>query len=332
MAHIAATPSRIDLFYSLAGVLIEPLPGLTSAGTHWSLFEAAIQIAIEEDNHALRKAAASIATIPSESLSDRRKRYHAVLGRNASLSIAQYESQAVEGRLMGSAALTVEAIYRSAGLALAKDELPDHVSLELAFIAFLMEHELESESEARGWRSARRIFVEKHAGRWIPQFAEALQRSGDEVYQPIGYLLAQVLDGEMKAPYRRADDSEEYAIPVLIEPEACNLCSFCVQVCPTKALGVHETLETTSLLIQDPRCISCGKCVAVCPVKIVQLEEISVEGKVRSLFQSPRGRCPGCGSPTVSQAELKAIAAQIGSPRWLDYCMECRPFFLEETR
>jgi hypothetical protein len=40
---------------------------------------------------------------------------------------------------------------------------------------------------------------------------------------------------------------------------------------------------------------------------------------------SERAHCPLCGDPTVSKAELEAVAARLGEhPVWLDACLVCR--------
>ena len=37
-------------------------------------------------------------------------------------------------------------------------------------------------------------FIEAHAGRWLPHLGRALAQAGDEVYAPIGELLAAAAD------------------------------------------------------------------------------------------------------------------------------------------
>jgi hypothetical protein len=80
--------------------------------------------------------------------------------------------------------------------------------------------------------------------------------------------------------------------------------------------------------VADKTCTVCG----FCATNVLQLAETSAESKLRQLYISPREKCPGCGVPTVSKAEVDAIAEQMGRPRWLDYCSDCRIIFLEDLR
>ena len=112
----------------------------------------------------------------------------------------------------------------------------------------------------------------------------------------------------------------------------CSLCGFCVQVCPTQALSIFETQNTTALHLAVDRCSGCARCERICHTGVLQMGSSRPTEETTTLFQSARARCAACGKATVSESELGSVAEQIGSPEWLDYCLECRTLLLFETR
>src|SRR3989304_6750995 len=70
--------------------------------------------------------------------------------------------------------------------------LPVHASLESAFLAHLadVEQVANPSTSLRAGLSYEQQFIKQHAGRWLPELGRTLARSGDEVYGPIGQLLA----------------------------------------------------------------------------------------------------------------------------------------------
>jgi ferredoxin len=320
--------ARTRLYQTLAEALSEPPDWLSASGQHWPLFTAALEVAHDENQAAIRQAVVEVAAIPPEGLSRRQARYAALFSGLGRPHLWLYESLARDGKLAGPSALAVWSVYEVAGLAVAGTELPDHASVELAFLAYLAEQETRMPSEAAGWRRARRLFIKRHAGRWLPALGEALALTGDKVYVPIGRLLTAALNTDL--PPRRGSSSQPMrGLPTLSQPENCNLCSFCVQVCPTHALTIHETDKITALLLTDSTCVACGRCVRACTSHALQPGTgIPCAGQ-HVLRESLRARCRGCGQPTVSEAELEEVAARIGAPIWLNYCSDCRPLLLE---
>ncbi len=74
--------------------------------------------------------------------------------------------------------------YATAGLALAPafHGLPDHVSVELEFMAFLCSQETDAwdrqdPREGMEFLKRQRTFLERHLGRWFPDFAREVQRA-----------------------------------------------------------------------------------------------------------------------------------------------------------
>lgn len=314
---------RADLYAALAEALAEPPDWLAAPGRDWPLSESANCLAAASAS--ARRAVQSLAEIRPEPLAVRRARYAGLFAGPGRPRFQLYESEAVSGRVFGPQATEVERYYSAAGLEAAGAELPDHVSMELAFLAHAAEH---------GGREVERDFIAQHAGRWLPFLGRALARSGDEVYAPIGQLLAEWV--EECAGGRASDDRRDAArhaprvtrLPVIAQAGACSLCGFCAQVCPTRALAIHETARETLLALSPAECVGCNKCERVCETRALKMQPSAGERAAARgqsvLRQSPRARCRGCDEPMVSQAELDFVIRQIGHPAWLDYCSDCR--------
>ncbi len=67
---------------------------------------------------------------------------------------------------------------------------------------------------------------------------------------------------------------------VEIDSQKCRLCSYCVQLCPTKAIK----LEKDTIRIIPERCILCGSCVTGCPQRAISFD--SGLGLVRNTLSS----------------------------------------------
>jgi len=93
-------------------------------------------------------------------------------------------------------------LYETAGLQITDGELPDHASLELAFLAYLARQPLLDPIHASRWQRLEKQFITHHAGRWLPELGRGLGASGDLVYAPIGRLLAGSLVERIHRPQR----------------------------------------------------------------------------------------------------------------------------------
>jgi ferredoxin len=336
---------RADLYQALAEALAEPPEWLALAGCDWPLTAVVRNLAGSSVN--LDGAVTGLAAVPAESLPARRRRYAALAFGPGRPPLWFYESGQREGRLLGQAAGAVARLYQAAGLELAGAELPDHASVELAFLAFLARRQAGEPESSRAWQQLERRFIEEHGGCWLPALGRALAESGDPVYGPVGRLLACCFSTTERPARRRLPDRRQPPrLPTLARPEECTLCTFCVQVCPTRALTVHETGDETILLLLDSRCNGCAKCVGACATAALKLAprpvadpgqpavapvENGAVAQWRPLRRSPRAICLACGEAMVSHAELDFVASQIGRPAWLAYCLECRPYLMERN-
>ncbi len=88
----------------------------------------------------------------------------------------------VSGLLMGPSAIDVKKWYRQAGMELSSNikELPDHIGIEIRFMAHLCEKELEAETNddqelVAKIKDTQLGFLETHLTKWIDPFVEKVQ-------------------------------------------------------------------------------------------------------------------------------------------------------------
>lgn len=321
--------SDARLFQALAEILAAPPEWSTLPGDEWPLLADILDIARNDENHieALYAIARELAQIPPETLADRKARYESLFTEAAHTGLHLYESMARYGSLISPATHALRAVYKAAGLTVSGTELPDHASVELSFLSHLSARGAMAEGNSRQWRQARRLFIKHHAGAWLPALGRTLTQTQDMVYSPIGKLLTYTLSTQSQ---RRKPAKIQGNLPELRDVEACNLCGFCVQVCPSHALVVHETDTVTTLSITDSACLACNRCVRICSTQALTLWEMHPDTTQRVLRESPRVHCLMCGEPMVSQAEWDTVSSQLGAPDWLRYCLDCRPFLMRQ--
>lgn len=315
-----------DLYQLLAEALAEPAEWLSLLGKQMPLYKTASALA--ETSPAARKNLDALASIPAESLDARKLRYAAIF--NPANGLWLYESAALYGRIIGEETFTLSRLYHAAGLEAIGAELPDHISVELAFLAFLISNEETAQDE--------KLFLQEHAGRWMPALGHALANSCDPVYAPIGSLLVDWISERAlkhQLPSTGLDESlPGSSLPAIPQADDCTLCGFCSQICPTRVLTMREDQAETALILRhDFTCTSCNKCAEVCDTKAIEMVsvgEIRTENKV--LRRAERPLCKECDTPLISAAELEYIARQLGNPEWLAYCLDCRPLLMERQK
>ena len=211
---------RADVYALLAELLAEPLDWMSLSGREWPLFDLLTQLAAESDS--ARRHLDLLAGILSEEPDQRRERY-ASLFASGRPRFWLYESAAKTGKILGEQTFEMARLYRAAGLESAGAELPDHISLELAFLSYLVERDNISPYEQQ--------FLENH-GDWMIGLGRALKQSGDPVYAPIGALLADWLTEQTHhATTSQAQHSlHNKLLPNIPHADDCTLCGFCAQV------------------------------------------------------------------------------------------------------
>lgn len=324
---------RSELYSALAEVFSDPPDWLALSGSQWPLYSIATDLALDSIN--ARLALGKMEGISPEPIAIRQERYNALFSGPGRPRFWLHESLYRSGQLFGSETMDVGGIYRTAGLVIEGAELPDHVSLELAFLAYVANQQVNADQPSGTWVEIEQNFIKTHAGQWLPALGRDLADSGDEVYAPIGQLLADWLMGSRQPLHHGYAPTTGLYTPVMQEVENCSLCGFCVQVCPRRVLSIHEDSSKTVLLYSGRSCNGCGKCVRICPARVLILRKLipgaGTSGEMVVLSSSPRALCPKCGRPTVSQAELEYITGQMGYLPWLELCQECRFISMEDV-
>lgn len=287
----------------------------------WPLLSTVVDLAEQQPSPTLDEAIKAISSVGVGSADEFQRQYQTLFIGGGNPPIWLHESYYVDGRIPGPSTFAVKKLYLDAGLEAAGAELPDHASMEWAFLAHLAEMEGRDQENGEVWRSTQRLFIKNHLMRWYPSVVRGLARSEYPFWVAIGRLCEAVLELN---PGRGTKSTPQLNLPVIQDEDECTLCGFCVQECPTQALEILEDDQTTAIWLSPSSCNGCQKCVQVCPEFVLTLSgKFKGDDKVL-LRESPRSVCPLCGKPTVSKAELAFVAARLGNSKWVTFCLECR--------
>jgi len=315
-----------EVYYSLAEIFNqnsgEEIPDwLSLPGKEWPLLSTVDDLAKQRSSPQLEEAVKAIACLGEGSIIERQREFQTLFIGKGHPLVWLYESHYVDGRVPGPTTFAIKNLYADTDLEVAGAELPDHASMQMAFLAFLAEKEGQDQENQEVWRSARCLFLKNHLMRWFPEVTGRLIRSGYPVWAAIGYVSEAVLNLSQDIVIGPETQREN---PIIPNVDKCTLCGLCVQVCPTRALSIQEDNHTTAIWVSTGTCNGCKKCVKVCPEQVILLSGKSDGSEKVLLRGSPRSTCPGCGNPTVSEAELAHVASRLGNPEWLSYCIRCR--------
>jgi TorA maturation chaperone TorD/Fe-S-cluster-containing hydrogenase component 2 len=329
--------ARAMIYHALAEALADPIPGVQEL-----LLEAVTIGAQVLDSVACQKTALTLAKLPTTNLEALRRSYTRLIANPGRRPLVLYESLYRGSGLMGQITWEVEQYYRALGLALVKGELPDHASVELAFLGHLATAETTARAVGDGQliarlRAEQDTFLRAHAGAWLPEVGVALASAvaDNRFYTAVGRLLSEFLAEEMTG--RKQNGRTRVRLPTLKDPDACTLCGLCVGSCPLDALRVIESATETVLTLNPAHCIGCNRCGRTCPEGVLLLSSTTWPDSrfdpasgagYRVMRQSPRLECPNCGRPTVSRAELDAVLARLQPDpvvqQRLYLCIECK--------
>ncbi len=254
-----------------------------------------------------------------------------------------------EGWVMGPWAVQVRRDYEAEGLSLPADsrELPDHVSLELDFMAHLTAGEAAAWADgqpavAAEWRRKEFAFLRDHLARWLPAFCGRVLAATDHpFYAPLARLtgafvpfdLAQTGVGPVRDRARNGEACHSWTLDV--EADRCTLCGACVRVCAPRSLFLHRRDTELILAFDAATCRGCAACARVCPDHILALRRgqdgilSGDDRKYRPLASSPLVACAACGQPFTTQATLERIGELSGDDmplvmKMLSLCPECK--------
>lgn len=127
----------------------------------------------------------------------------------------------LDGAVMGQATVAIEECYRDAGLDRAGSfhDLPDHVSLQLEFVAYLC----ASEAAGDAPRTKADDFLASFARYWLPPFVTALEKvSGPDGAARVYLCLARLLHVAVSHDLRDYRTASGEAIAAATESAATN--------------------------------------------------------------------------------------------------------------
>jgi ferredoxin len=347
VAQTEGTRARAMVYHALAEALAGPVPGIAGL-----LLDAVTAGTQTMGSVACQRAALALAELPVPDLDALRRNYVCLCGPGGKFlnglpegrrvqvtaganrqPVALYESLHRRGCLGGQPTWVVERHYRALVLAPVGGGLPDHASLELAYLGHLATAEAEAREAGDGrliarLRAEQRTFLSTHAGAWLPEVGLALVAAGGSFYATVGRLLSGFLAEELTGR-KQWDGRAGAQAPILKDPAACTLCGLCVGSCQRGALRVMESVTQTELTLNPAQCTGCNRCVRICPEGVLLLS-LGAANRTdwRVMRRSPRTSCPNCGRPTVSQAELDAVFARLQPDsavgQRLRQCVECK--------
>ncbi len=254
-----------------------------------------------------------------------------------------YESvyRTPDARLMGDVTRQVIEAYAGAGLALpdGSRDMPDHVTVELEFMAYLAAGEAAARVEgdlalAATHLQRQAVFLRDHLTPWIPYFCHrVIEANRDGYYGQAATVLAgfvvrdlQVVAAEWRAVSGRPSPSAASDQPsaagqwnVVFHPEQsamspCTLCGICAEVCRPAALRLNNDGQELTLLFDPALCVGCPHCVKYCPERILLVEPAAgappaAEARaVRQLAASAIARCVRCDGPLGEPLPISEIA------------------------
>lgn len=108
------------------------------------------------------------------------------------------DGEPTRGLLMGPSTVDVRRLYQEAGAELGLTELPDHIGLELAFLAFLCEREREAAASgdrvtADNYRAYQRGFLKEHVLQWVPSYCDTVrERSATSYFRALAAITPEL--------------------------------------------------------------------------------------------------------------------------------------------
>jgi len=254
-----------------------------------------------------------------------------------------YESVHREGRMMGNPALNVRRFMAAEGVTQAGQTPPDHVSIELAFMAYLTSceasfREAGDGERASGYLDLQESFLQQHLMRWLPQFCHRLLTGRPHAYYA---ALARRVQSFVAADLVQiqAWSGRDLDIgSVVVEPRdwwsvrmgpGCTHCGVCVEVCRAGALNLVSQDNVTILSYEPALCDGCAACQRWCPEESIHVERVDECPARSELVRSAKLTCPGCGrlyAPTPMVDQVRARLGEVNEAmlQRLIMCPDCK--------
>lgn len=244
---------------------------------------------------------------------------------------------------MGNPAIHVRRLMTAEGMAPAGHILPDHVSIELAFMAYLASCEASFWELADGERASRYLhrqesFLQEHLMQWLPQFCNRIltgrphARYSALARQAHSFVAADLV--QVQAWSGRSSDEGHIEVDsrdwwrVWVGPD-CTLCDICVQVCRPGALRLGLQEQETVLSYEAALCDGCAACQRWCPEETIHVERVEECPAESELVRSAQLACPGCGRLHAPASMVDKVRGRLGEVsesmlQCLIMCPDCK--------
>jgi TorA maturation chaperone TorD/ferredoxin len=241
-----------------------------------------------------------------------------------------YESVYREGRTMGESTLDVRRRLAEEGLAPSTRILPDHVSVELSFMAHLTSREAlawggGNGQEARHYLELQESFLHDHLTAWLPQFCHCVL-AGRPVatYAELAHLTETFVASDTERVREWVGDVVGVTVGVgtgqqgwfLSVGLGCTLCQICVQVCRPGALRCARDDKHAGITLHwdSTKCDGCAACEHWCPEEAISVGP-SLHGALYpngELARSELLACPGCGRHHAPKSMVAKVQTRLG--------------------
>ncbi len=237
-----------------------------------------------------------------------------------------FESVYREGQVMGATTLEVRQLLLEEGLMTEGRMLPDHVGIELAFMAHLTHREAIAwetgdVDTGRTYLQRQGAFLREHLLMWLPQFCRRLLAGRPQAYYAD---LARNTEALVTSDAERIEawlggvtaasccDSQREWWSVSVG-RSCTLCDICTQVCHPGALRrtLSDLQGEVCLQFEASLCDGCAACQRWCPEHALRVRRVPGGERPFSgeLARSALLACPRCGqlhTPTALVAKVQA--------------------------
>jgi TorA maturation chaperone TorD len=116
-----------------------------------------------------------------------------------------------DNKLMGDSTIDVKRWYADEGLDIVIRDAPDHITMELEFMYFLVAKQIEAITDEnlqvlQSCRQKQYSFLQVHLGRWLPAFAENIKiNARTEFYRDLARLTDTFVQKDIKVCARGLD-------------------------------------------------------------------------------------------------------------------------------